>query len=115
MSISRVRLKLAVVLVSAVVVGTGRGDAQNAFSGQQTPAPTASQVPTGRQGRGGYPLPSLPAVFDTYQHKVRVSVVARGLDRPWSLLMLPDADMLQGQHPQGRRRLRLARLQLRPQ
>jgi glucose/arabinose dehydrogenase len=36
----------------------------------------------------------LPAVFETYQHKVRVAVVARGLDRPWSLLMLPDGDML---------------------
>lgn len=51
-------------------------------------------VPQGRPGRGGYPLPQLPAVFETYQHKVRVSVVARGLDRPWSLLMLPDGDML---------------------
>ena len=38
--------------------------------------------------------PPLPAVFETYQHKVRVSVVARGLDRPWSLLLLPDGDML---------------------
>ncbi len=58
-----------------------------------TPAP-ASQVPTGRQGRGGYPLPTRPAVFETYQHKVRVSVVAQGLDRPWSRLILPDGDML---------------------
>ena len=39
-------------------------------------------------------MPSLPAVFDTFQHKVRVSVVARGLDRPWSLLILPGGDML---------------------
>lgn len=61
----------------------------------QTPAPAAaSQIPTGRQGRGGYPLPALPAVFETYQQKVRVSVVAQGLDRPWSLLILPDSDML---------------------
>lgn len=51
-------------------------------------------MPTGRQGRGGYPLPVLPAVFDTYQHKVRVSIVAQGLDRPWSLLILPDGEML---------------------
>ena len=58
-----------------------------------TPA-QASQIPTGRQGRGGYPLPTLPAVFETYQQKVRVSVVAQGLDRPWSLLILPDGDML---------------------
>ena len=60
----------------------------------RAPSAPASQVPTGRQGRGGYPLPALPAVFETYQHKVRVSIVARGLDRPWSLLMLPDGDML---------------------
>jgi glucose/arabinose dehydrogenase len=40
------------------------------------------------------PLPPLPAVFATYQQKVRVSVVARGLDRPWSLLILPDGEML---------------------
>ena len=39
-------------------------------------------------------MPALPAVFETFQHKVRVSVVARGLDRPWSLLILPDGDML---------------------
>src|SRR5262245_64297501 len=57
-------------------------------------ASPAAAIPTGRTGRGGYPLPALPAVFETYQHKVRVSVVARGLDRPWSLLILPDGDML---------------------
>jgi glucose/arabinose dehydrogenase len=69
--------------------------AQNAalVAGQAATAP-ATQVPTGRTGRGGYPLPALPAVFETFQHKVRVSVVARGLDRPWSLLILPDGDML---------------------
>ena len=70
-------------LILAVLILSG-------LSAQQ-PAP---QVPTGRQGRGGYPLPALPAVFDTYQHKVRVSVVARGLDRPWTLILLPDGDML---------------------
>lgn len=48
----------------------------------------------GRTGRGGYPLPELPAVFETFDYYVRVSVVARGLDRPWSLLILPDGDML---------------------
>ncbi len=48
----------------------------------------------GLAGRGGYALPELPAVFATFDQYVRVSVVARGLDRPWSLLMLPDGDML---------------------
>jgi glucose/arabinose dehydrogenase len=48
----------------------------------------------GLAGRGGYALPALPAVFPTFDQYVRVSVVARGLDRPWSLLILPDGDML---------------------
>lgn len=63
--------------------------------GQITPVPAPSaQVPPIRAVRGGFPLPVLPAVFETTQQKVRVSVIARGLDRPWSLLMLPDGDML---------------------
>ena len=72
-----------------------------ASAAAQTPTPTpqrgaqpASTIPTGRQGRGGYPMPAMPAVFDTFQQKVRVSIVARGLDRPWSLLILPNGDML---------------------
>ncbi len=92
---SRTRSNLVVAMATAILAGAS-GLAQNAppASGQRGAAPPASPIPTGRQGRGGYPLPALPAVFDTYQHKVRVSVVARGLDRPWSLLILPDGDML---------------------
>src|SRR5258708_38396555 len=85
--ISNVRIRCALVIVASLIVGGAHGRAQNA-------APSASQVPIGRGGRGGYPLPALPAVFETFQHKVRVSVVAHGLDRPWSLLILPDGDML---------------------
>ena len=78
------RFTLAGAVVVALAVTGVRGDAQNAGAATAGQAGTrpASQVPTGRQGRGGYPLPSLPAVFETYQHKVRVSIVARGLDRP---------------------------------
>jgi glucose/arabinose dehydrogenase len=80
---------LTLALLAALAVTDIRvGAAQN-----RGPGPTG-QAPTGRQGRGGYPLPVLPSVFETYQHKVRVSVVAQGLDRPWSLLILPDGDML---------------------
>src|SRR5436190_15055046 len=85
----------ALIVVTALVLASANGHAQN--GGQRGAAPPSAagpQVPTGRQGRGGYPLPPLPAVFETYQHKVRVSVVARGIDRPWSLLVLPDGDML---------------------
>ena len=88
-------LAVALVIAAVVLAGTA-GLAQNTAppAGQRGATPPASQIPTGRQGRGGYPLPTLPGVFETYQHKVRVSVVARGLDRPWSLLILPDGDML---------------------
>jgi aldose sugar dehydrogenase len=58
------------------------------------PASPATQAPAARPTRGGFPLPALPAVFETFQQKVRVSVVAHGLDRPWSLLILPDGEML---------------------
>lgn len=82
-------VQIAVALSIGLAAIPRNGDAQDA----QKRAP-AAQIPTGRQGRGGYPLPPLPAVFETYQHKVRVSIVARGLDRPWSLMMLPNDDML---------------------
>ena len=81
-------------VLALVVVAGINALAQTAAPAGQRGEPPPSQIPQGRQGRGGYPLPSLPAVFETYQHKVRVSVVARGLDRPWSLLILPDGDML---------------------
>jgi glucose/arabinose dehydrogenase len=46
----------------------------------------------------GVPVPSLgagPFVFDTAeQHKIRVSVVVRGLSHPWSIAFLPDGAML---------------------
>src|SRR5262245_1037048 len=95
MIISKPRVNLALAIAAGIVFSSSVG-AQNPppAGGQRGAPPPASQIPTGRQGRGGYPLPPLPAVFETYQHKVRVSIVARGLDRPWSLLILPDGDML---------------------
>lgn len=46
----------------------------------------------------GIPVPPLgdgPWVFDTAeQHKIRVSVVTRGLSHPWAIAFLPDGDML---------------------
>jgi glucose/arabinose dehydrogenase len=94
MMMSNARVSLAIVAAAGVVLASATGVAQSAAPGGQSGAASATQIPTGRPGRGGYPLPTLPAVFETFQHKVRVSVVARGLDRPWSLLMLPDGDML---------------------
>ena len=48
--------------------------------------------------RIGVPVPPLgdgPWVFDTAeQHKVRVSVVTKGLSHPWAIAFLPDGGML---------------------
>jgi len=86
MSFGPIRLTPALLLAAAAMVG-------GVTTAAQTAAPAAPTQPR-PQPRGGYPLPALPAVFETFQQKVRVSVVAQGLDRPWSLVMLPDGDML---------------------
>ena len=56
----------------------------------------------------GVPVPPLgdgPWVIDTAeQHKIRVSVVARGLSHPWAIAFLPDGDMLVTERP-GRLRI----------
>ncbi len=56
----------------------------------------------------GVPVPPLgagPWVFDTAeQHKIRVSVVTKGLSHPWALAFLPDGDMLVTERP-GRLRI----------
>jgi glucose/arabinose dehydrogenase len=53
----------------------------------------------------GVPVPTLgpePFLFDTAeQHKIRVSVTARGLVHPWSMAFLPDGSMLITELPAG--------------
>jgi len=46
------------------------------------------------------PLGAGPFVFDTAeQHRIRVTVVTRGLVHPWSLVFLPDGSMLVTERP----------------
>ena len=56
----------------------------------------------------GVPVPPLgdgPWVFDTAeQHRIRVSVVTRGLAHPWAMAFLPDGSMLITERP-GRLRI----------
>ena len=56
----------------------------------------------------GVPVPPLgagPWVFDTAeQHRVRVSVVTKGLSHPWALAFLPNGDILVTERP-GRLRI----------
>ena len=51
------------------------------------------------------PLEDGPWVFDTAeQHKIKVSVVARGMSHPWAIAFLPNGDMLVTER-EGRLRL----------
>ena len=89
----RFRLLPFLVVVAAVTAsaqqqgGTGRGGA----AGQAAPA-------AGRGAPIGVPREPFgdgPWVIDTAeQHKIRVSVVTKGLVNPWSMLWLPDGSML---------------------
>ncbi len=45
-------------------------------------------------GSPRFPLPTEPRVYELFRQKVRVSVVAHGIERPWSLLPLPNGDFL---------------------
>jgi len=71
-------------------------------------AAAAATVAIAQQATIGVPVPPLgngPFVFDTAeQHKIRVSVVAKGLEHPWSLAFLPDGSMLLTERP-GRLRI----------
>ena len=56
---------------------------------------TAGQVNSQSLGIPVDPLGEGPWVFDTAeQHKIEVSVVARGLTHPWAIAFLPDGSML---------------------
>jgi glucose/arabinose dehydrogenase len=48
-----------------------------------------------------YPLTLEPRVYDTFDQKIRVSVMVHGIGRPWSLLPLPNGDFLVGVRPTG--------------
>src|SRR6476660_3699988 len=51
------------------------------------------------------PLGTGPFVFDTAeQHKIRLTVVTKGLSHPWAIAFLPDGSMLVTERP-GRIRL----------
>jgi glucose/arabinose dehydrogenase len=82
---------------------------------------TAQQVPQQEKQQKqpiGVPVPPLgdgPFVFDTAeQHRIRVSVVTKGLSHPWSLAFLPDGSMLVTERPGRLRTIRDGKLDPRP-
>ena len=93
---------VALMVIALPIVG-------RAGQGQPTQAPAPGQ--TAGRGRGGAvpPSPALgagPWFYDTYEQntRIRVSVVTKGLVRPWSLAFLPNGDMLVTERP-GRLRI----------
>lgn len=62
-----------------------------ALRAQPTPNPNAPR----------FPLPTEARVFDTFEQKIKVTVIARGIQRPWGLLPLPDGDFLVSVRPTG--------------
>jgi len=63
-------------------------------SGQQK-VPFKNNVPVAPTGLAARPLPDKPVEFDTAEgQKIRVVVLAKGLEYPWSLAFLPDGSML---------------------
>jgi len=52
-------------------------------------------------GSRRFPLLAEPRVYETFQQRIKVTVLAHGIERPWSLLPLPDGDFLVGVRPTG--------------
>jgi glucose/arabinose dehydrogenase len=124
MSRSRVALLFAVAVVGALSTAAVVTLAQQAPTEGGVPPGARGQAGPGGRGQGGPgargaapggrgaplgvardPLGDGPWVFDTAeQHKVRVSVVAKGFVNPWSLVFLPDGSMLVTERP-GRLRI----------
>lgn len=70
--------------VGAVMLAGAAMLASAALVAQPRPDPNA----------GRFPLPTEPRMYNTFEQKIRATVVARGIPRPWSLLPLPDGDLL---------------------
>ncbi len=90
-----------VVVTALVVLLTAAGSAQ------QTVPRGRGGVPVAPNGLPAVPLPDKPLEFKTAEGQdVRVVVVARGMPSPWSMVWLPDGDMLITQRTGQLRRLR---------
>jgi aldose sugar dehydrogenase len=71
----------------------------------QQEVPMRNGIPVAPSGLVVPPLPERPVVYDTAEGQdIRVVVVARGLEQPWSIAFLPGGDLLVTERP-GRMRL----------
>ena len=83
----------ALVVITLVVAPVGRAQQPASASPDQEPSPaTPFFYPT--RASNFVPLPDVPPVYDTREHKIRVVTVANGLSFPFSLAFLPDGSLL---------------------
>jgi len=76
-----------------------------AFAQQKVPWDSKYNIPIAPTGLAHRPLPDHPVVFDTAEgQNIRVVVVTKALEYPWSLAFLPDGNMLVTERP-GRLRI----------
>jgi glucose/arabinose dehydrogenase len=81
----------------------------------QQKVPFRNNIPVAPSGLEIPPLPDKPVYYKTAEGQdIRVVVLTRGLERPWSLAFLPNGDMLVTERP-GRLRLVHANGELEPQ
>jgi glucose/arabinose dehydrogenase len=81
--------RLFPLALAAMVMFAGRGG-----TGQQT-VPFQGGIPVAPTGLGKRALPEKPIEFDTAEgHRIRVVVVTKALEFPWSLAFLPDGSLL---------------------
>src|SRR5690606_40449020 len=74
--------------------------------GAQQSIPIQNGAPVPPPGLPVPPLPNEPIVYPTAEGRdIRVSVVVRGLEDPWSLAFLPNGDRLVTERNAGRWRL----------
>jgi glucose/arabinose dehydrogenase len=78
--------RLVLVLVAAFSSQIASGQQKVAFE---------NNIPVAPRGLDARPLPDKPVEFDTAEgQKIRVVVVTKALEYPWSLAFLPDGSML---------------------
>src|SRR5436189_1298308 len=83
----------------AIVVGlcllASAPSAQQQAQGPGDGAPRRNPGPAGAMGVDAAKLPDAPQILDTAeQHKIKVSVLAKGFEHPWALALLPDGNIL---------------------
>jgi len=72
-------------------------------------------IPVAPSGLVVPPLPDVPVYYDTAEGQdIRVVVVARGLEQPWSIAFLPGGDLLVSERPGRLRLIRDGQLQAEP-